>query len=173
MDGLRPWLSEHFVELIGAIASLIGAGILIEQRLKRPSPDIGAELKVFRDREFGCLIAQLTINRPATGFYEIDRLEALGFLVAEKRNTIGFDPAQLPPGEGRKALEPFWQVGASGDHQVARFTFWVIDAHSSQEQKLARSSTASQNVVRVRLSITLKAAKTLRSKITVTSNRIA
>jgi hypothetical protein len=169
MAGLHAWMSEHVVELIGAIASLVGAGILIEQRMKPPALDIGAELRVSRDKTFGHLMASLTISRPASGFYEIETIEALGLKVAERRTTGSFDPVQLDPGKGQKLLSPYWQVTRHGDHQSATFWFWVLDDGTGRSRK----SINSQKVIRVRLSIALKSARTLKTKITLSSNRIA
>lgn len=175
MGEFGAWLNEHWPETVSALAALATLAVVLWDRWKPKEASIDATIRMSRDRKFGQLMAQLMIARPAFGFYEIDKVELVGspgFLLA-KRVTVGsFDPVLQPPEGGRRAIEPHWTVDMHGDHRTALFWFWVLTPEASEATRRSTSST-DQNVLRVRLSITHKAAKTLRSKITITSNRIA
>lgn len=174
MAGFVPWLNEHWPEMISALAALATLAVVLWDRWKPKEAAVEATVRMHRDQQFGQLAAQLLIARPAFGFYEIDKIELVGSpgVLLAKRVTVGsFDPVLQPPTDGRRAIEPAWTVDMHGDHRTALFWFWALTPEAREATRRSTSST-DQKVLRVRLSITHKAAKTLHSKITITSNRI-
>jgi hypothetical protein len=164
------WLSANWPDAVTAVAAVATLLIVLWDRFKPAPFPVDAQLRVTRNEEFGAFLGELVIARPQFGFYEIELVEAPSLLVAGRGTTGGYDPITLPPENAQKQFKPGWTVGMHGQHQSASFLFWLIEPVAPQVP-LIRSITP-QNVIRVRLSISLKAAKVLRSKITITSNRI-
>jgi len=173
MDKLIAWLSDHWPEAVSALAAVSTLLVVLWDRWKPVEAPVEATLWVHRDEEFGVLLARLMIARPSFGFYEIDTLEAPGFTLAERKMTHGYDPKALPPENALRCLRPGWIVDMGGQHQTALFWFWALESSKAPGTKSLVRSMRPQNVLRVRASITFKAAKTLKSKITITSNAIA
>lgn len=175
MGEFGAWLNEHWPETVSALAALATLAVVLWDRWKPTQAVIDATLRVHREQKFGQLEARLMIARPDFGFYEIDKIEMVGspgVLLAERVTVGSYDPVLQAPEDGRRYIEPGWTVDMFGDHRTALFWFWALTPEASEPTRRSTSST-DQNVLRVRLSITHKAAKTLRSKITITTNRMA
>lgn len=173
MGEFGAWLNEHWPEMVSALAAVATLLVVLWDRWRPKEAAVDATIKVHRNKQYGALLAELMIARPAFGFLEIDEVSVPGYRVEVRRLTGGYDPDVIPPDVGEAAIHPRWMVDMHGQHQVTLFWFWVLEPSKASGARSLLRSMRPQNVLRVRLSITHKAAKTLRSKITITSNRIA
>jgi hypothetical protein len=159
MEEVAGWAGRNAVELIAAVAALVGTGLLIEQRLQRKEFPLEAQLSASA-RKDGLIGCRMMVELPQWGALTVERISAKGFdlaLPTYERDGFGshqetghqpFSPSLHEPVSAQKSLH--------SPHLLLDFLARAVSSPNSPELMTAEVRMVLRSRSIIRRTITLQ-----------------